>query len=86
MPEYVGETPVKAEDQNYTYTFSGWTPEIGSVVGTQIYTATYTATEKVGTGISNTDADIPATKVVENGVLYIIRAGLKYSATGAAVR
>ena len=84
-PEYVGDTPVKAEDENYTYTFSGWTPEIGSVVGTQIYTATYTATEKVETGISNTDADIPATKVVENGVLYIIRAGQKYTATGAPV-
>ena len=25
--EYVGETPTKAEDDEFTYTFSGWDPE-----------------------------------------------------------
>ncbi|MBQ7531394.1 MAG: hypothetical protein IJT12_06770 [Paludibacteraceae bacterium] len=85
-PEYVGETPVKAEDQNYTYTFSGWTPEIGMVEGAATYTATYTAVEKHGTGMTDVDGEAPATKVMENGVLYIIRAGQKYTSTGAPVQ
>lgn len=51
-PTYDGEPPEKAEDEKYTYTFAGWSPEITAVTGDTTYTAQYTATFK---GITSDD-------------------------------
>lgn len=45
-PSYTGETPVKPEDEENTYTFSGWDPELAPAVADATYTAQFTATPK----------------------------------------
>lgn len=41
VPSYKGETPTKAEDAYYRYTFSGWDKEITSVTKSTTYVAQY---------------------------------------------
>lgn len=47
MPEYTGETPLKAQDECYAYIFSGWSPTITAVSGEATYTAQFTAIPRV---------------------------------------
>ena len=41
VPEYKGETPVKAGDAQYSYAFKGWDKEIVAVTGDVVYTAQF---------------------------------------------
>ena len=46
MPVYTGATPVRAADEQYTYSFKGWSPAIVAATANADYTAQFTATEK----------------------------------------
>lgn len=66
VPEYRGETPVKASDDAYNYTFSGWSPEVVPAMGYAAYEAvfdktprTYTITWKDHDGTVLETADTP---------------------------
>ena len=45
MPVYEGDEPVRPDDEQYRYTFIGWSPEIDLVTGEAVYTAQYSTEE-----------------------------------------
>ena len=46
IPTYDGEEPTRPEDDEYTYEFAGWDPEIAEVTGDAEYTAQFTPVPK----------------------------------------
>ena len=48
-PSYDGETPVKPENEQFTYTFAGWNPKLSKVTNNITYTAQFTPVEKTFT-------------------------------------
>ena len=45
-PEYTGATPLRADDEYYTYEFRGWTPTISPAIKDFTYKATFKGTPK----------------------------------------
>jgi hypothetical protein len=85
-PSYTGETPIREADAQYTYTFSGWSPEITIVVAEAEYTAQYDATDKVTTTIENTQSNEEKPyKVFYDDKIFIIRGDKVYSILGNVI-
>ena len=86
MPTYSGATPVRPEDENYTYAFSGWSPTIVAATADANYTAQFTATEK-SQAIEDVQAGAEGvSKVLIDGQIFILRGGKVYDMTGQEVR
>lgn len=47
-PTYDGQTPIRPNDETYTYTWLGWNPSVGPADSNQTYVATYSY-EKIKT-------------------------------------
>ena len=69
-PSYTGETPVRPNTAEYTYTFVGWTPAIVAATSDTTYTATFTATKNSYTITwQNEDGSLIDQTTVEYGVV-----------------
>ena len=62
------DTPIKAANEQYTYTFSSWSPEIASVTGEATYTAVF----------DRTINEYPVTWLAEDGVTVIKTINVPY--------
>ena len=76
-PTYDGTAPTRAATAQYTYTFTGWTPDIKAVEGNVTYTAVYTPVTRAYTvtwenwngNVLETDTGVPfGATPVYNGV------------------
>ena len=86
LPVYTGDTPVRPDDEQYTYTFNGWSPAIVIATADATYTATYTETPK-GQGIDGEQSNhVQCTKVIRNGQIYILRGDKTYTLQGQEVK
>ena len=87
MPRYKGKEPQKPADEKYTYSFSGWEPEIAIVTKSQDYLAQFSATPLDPTAVMVVEApQEQVRKVMINGLLYILRGDNIYDVTGRLVK
>ncbi|NLB84796.1 MAG: BspA family leucine-rich repeat surface protein [Acholeplasmataceae bacterium] len=69
MPSYGGVTPTKKETAEYSYTFTGWSPEITIVSESITYTATFSSNKKSYSVVfKNHDESILSEQFIEYGL------------------
>jgi hypothetical protein len=86
VPQYIGITPTRPEDEEYTYTFIGWSPEIVPATEDATYIATYEATPKSQDIEETLSAKTKNAKFMRNGQLLIETNGKIYNVIGAGVK
>ncbi|MCR5532281.1 MAG: leucine-rich repeat domain-containing protein [Paludibacteraceae bacterium] len=73
IPEYTGTTPIRPTDEDYTYTFSGWSPAIVAANHDTTYIAQYMAIpigqDTIATEETEEDVDVNATPTEEGSVI-----------------
>ena len=87
MPIYVGNIPVRPSDEQYSYSFCGWLPEIVVATMDADYTAQYVEKLK-GEDIeviSPTTSKLPQ-KILRNGQICILRGDRTYTVTGQEIK
>lgn len=80
MAAYTGETPVKAYDSEYHYTFSGWNKELAEVTENATYVAVYTATSHEFTE----DSSSAPTCTDDGAKICVCGCGYSYTVTAPA--
>lgn len=73
MPEYNGATPTKASNEQYSYTFSGWSPEVSVVTGDVTYRAQFASSTRIYT----------VTFYSDDGVTVLSRVSVSYGVAAA---
>ena len=81
VPTYNGATPTRPDDEQFTYTFTGWVPALVAATADATYTATYSAQQKQE-GLTQIDEAGTPEKVLINGVIYIRRGDKIFTVTG----
>ena len=69
MPSYDGQTPTKAEDEQYVYEFSGWSPVVSAATQDAVYQAQFNAISKTRT-YTVTFCDYDGTVLIEETVAF----------------
>ena len=88
MPVYSGETPMRPNDEEYTYTFKGWNPEIvaASWETDNYYYAVYDA-KPIGEGIEDIYSDTSSpSKILYDGQIFIPHGDKTFTIQGQAVK
>lgn len=86
MPVYTGETPTRPDDDEWTYVFDGWDPQITKADDDATYVAVYLSSPKEqALEDIHTESTMPV-KILHEGHIYILRGKNIYTATGVQIK
>ena len=69
IPIYSGATPLRADDEQYTYTFSGWSPAVVAATASADYTALFDAMAHYTVRFLNWDGTVLQSELLKEGTM-----------------